>query len=48
LRLAIADRLRDAHGARFMAPELLRAQVAQGHLGRKTSQGFYPHPQEDP
>ncbi len=48
LRLAIVDRLREAHGERFLAPRILRERVAQGHLGRKTGQGLLGWPFEDP
>lgn len=41
VRLAIADHLTDALGARFAAPALLRHKVAAGELGRKTGRGFY-------
>lgn len=38
---------REAHGDRFVAPTLLRRLVAQGRLGKKTGQGFYPYPRLD-
>ncbi len=48
LRLAIADRLREAYGERFQAPELLRLRVAQGQVGLKTGQGLRAWPLEKP
>ncbi|WP_407565409.1 3-hydroxyacyl-CoA dehydrogenase family protein [Streptomyces sp. 184] len=44
VRLAIAEHLRRTLGERFAPPELLRAKVARGELGRKTGQGFYAWP----
>jgi 3-hydroxybutyryl-CoA dehydrogenase len=42
LRLRIADTLFQETGdPRFQAPGILRAKVAQGHLGRKTGLGFH-------
>jgi len=35
------------HGERFAAPVTLRRLVAQGRLGQKSGQGFYPYPQAD-
>jgi len=41
VRLDIARTLAEAYGPRFSPPDLLVSLVAQGHLGRKTGQGFY-------
>jgi 3-hydroxybutyryl-CoA dehydrogenase len=41
VRLAIAEHLAEELGPRFTPPDLLRRLVAEGHLGRKTGQGFY-------
>jgi enoyl-CoA hydratase/3-hydroxyacyl-CoA dehydrogenase len=35
-------------GEGFAPPTVLRRLVAQGRLGRKTGQGFFPYPQPDP
>jgi enoyl-CoA hydratase/3-hydroxyacyl-CoA dehydrogenase len=34
-------------GERFAPPTILRRLVAQGRLGQKSGQGFYPYPQPD-
>lgn len=39
--------LQERHGDRFAPPLLLRRLVAQGRLGLKSGQGFYPYPQPD-
>jgi enoyl-CoA hydratase/3-hydroxyacyl-CoA dehydrogenase len=39
--------LEERHGERFAAPLTLRRLVAQGRLGLKSGQGFYPYPQPD-
>ena len=39
--------LEERHGERFAPPVLLRRLVAQGRLGIKCGQGFYPYPQPD-
>jgi enoyl-CoA hydratase/3-hydroxyacyl-CoA dehydrogenase len=48
---AILERLETAadrrHGERFEPPLTLRRLVAQGRLGQKSGQGFYPYPQLD-
>ncbi len=41
VRLGIAEHLAATLGPRFEPPELLRRKVADGHLGRKSGQGFY-------
>ena len=41
VRLAIAEYLAGELGPHFEPPELLRAKVARGELGKKTGQGFY-------
>ena len=41
VRLAIAEHLAKELGDRFAPPEVLRAKVAAGELGRKSGRGFY-------
>jgi enoyl-CoA hydratase / 3-hydroxyacyl-CoA dehydrogenase len=41
------EQLHEKHGERFAAPVTLRRLVAQGRLGLKSGQGFYPYPQPD-
>lgn len=42
VRLGIARYLHEQLGERFAPPALLVQKVADGHLGRKSGQGFYP------
>ena len=41
VRLAIAEVLHEQIGEQFRPPQLLRDLVAQGHLGKKSGQGFH-------
>src|SRR5437588_5535281 len=41
------ENARERHGERFSVPTILRRMVAQGRLGVKSGQGFYPYPQPD-
>ena len=41
VRLDIAEHLARELGPRFEPPELLRAMVERGDLGRKSGRGFY-------
>jgi enoyl-CoA hydratase/3-hydroxyacyl-CoA dehydrogenase len=46
----VLERLENAqerHGERFAPPTILRRLVAQGRLGQKSGQGFYPYPRPD-
>jgi enoyl-CoA hydratase/3-hydroxyacyl-CoA dehydrogenase len=46
----VLERLENAHerhGERFTPPTILRRLVAQGRLGQKSGQGFYPYPRPD-
>jgi len=45
--LETLERLTEQHGERFAPPVVLRRLVAQGRLGTKTGQGFYPYPNFD-
>jgi enoyl-CoA hydratase/3-hydroxyacyl-CoA dehydrogenase len=47
---AILERMESAqerYGERFSPPTILRRLVAQGRLGQKSGQGFYPYPKPD-
>ena len=47
----VLDRLEHAQrewGEGFEPPSILRRLVAQGRLGKKSGQGFFPYPQPDP
>ena len=46
--LAALERAETEWGDRFSVPTILRRLVAQGRLGKKTGQGFFPYPQPDP
>jgi enoyl-CoA hydratase/3-hydroxyacyl-CoA dehydrogenase len=46
--LVALDRATGRWGERFAAPVILRRLVAQGRLGVKSGQGFYPYPRPDP
>ena len=41
VRLSIAEYLASTLGPRFDPPDLLRAMVEAGNLGKKSGQGFY-------
>ena len=41
------EKAEQEHGERFAAPRILKRLVAQGRLGQKSGQGFYPYPQAD-
>src|SRR4051812_9104176 len=46
--LAALERAEDDWGEHFEPPLILRRLVAQGRLGAKSGQGFYPYPQPEP
>lgn len=46
--LAALERATEKWGDRFAPPVILRRLVAQGRLGVKSGQGFYPYAQPDP
>jgi len=41
------ERAEARHGERFAPPLMLRRLVAQGRLGQRAGQGFYPYPRPD-
>jgi enoyl-CoA hydratase/3-hydroxyacyl-CoA dehydrogenase len=41
------ERARDRYGERFFVPVVLRRLVAQGRLGQKSGQGYYPYPRDE-
>jgi enoyl-CoA hydratase/3-hydroxyacyl-CoA dehydrogenase len=45
--LARLERAAEQWGERFAPPAILRRLVAQGRLGAKSGQGFYPYPRPD-
>jgi enoyl-CoA hydratase/3-hydroxyacyl-CoA dehydrogenase len=45
--LAALERAEAAWGPAFTPPDVLRRLVAQGRLGQKTGQGFFPYPRPD-
>src|SRR3954454_16859513 len=45
--LAALERAQHEWGENFAPPLLLRRLVAQGRLGKKSGQGFFPYPQPD-
>ena len=45
--LAALERAQAEWGDRFTPPIVLRRLVAQGRLGKKSGQGFFPYPQPD-
>jgi enoyl-CoA hydratase/3-hydroxyacyl-CoA dehydrogenase len=46
--LAALERAEQEWGEHFAPPVVLRRLVAQGRLGAKSGQGFYPYPQPEP
>src|SRR5256714_8258371 len=45
--LVALERAQSEWGENFEPPTILRRLVAQGRLGKKTGQGFFPYPQPD-
>ncbi len=45
--LAALERAEQEWGEGFAPPKILRRLVAQGRLGKKSGQGFFPYPQPD-
>jgi enoyl-CoA hydratase / 3-hydroxyacyl-CoA dehydrogenase len=41
------EQAEEEHGERFSPPTILKRLVAQGRLGLKSGQGFYPYPRPD-
>jgi enoyl-CoA hydratase/3-hydroxyacyl-CoA dehydrogenase len=41
------EQFSEQHGERFAPPQILRRLVAQGRLGQKSGQGFFPWPRPD-
>jgi enoyl-CoA hydratase / 3-hydroxyacyl-CoA dehydrogenase len=41
------ENAQERYGERFSPPTILRRLVAQGRLGQKSGQGFYPYPRPD-
>jgi enoyl-CoA hydratase / 3-hydroxyacyl-CoA dehydrogenase len=41
------ENAQERYGERFVPPTILRRMVAQGRLGQKSGQGFYPYPRPD-
>jgi enoyl-CoA hydratase / 3-hydroxyacyl-CoA dehydrogenase len=46
--LSALERAEHEWGENFAPPLILRRLVAQGRLGKKSGQGFFPYPQPDP
>src|SRR5919198_6234265 len=46
--LEALERAQAEWGEHFAPPTILRRLVAQGRLGKKAGQGFFPYPQPDP
>jgi enoyl-CoA hydratase/3-hydroxyacyl-CoA dehydrogenase len=46
--LSDLERAESEWGERFSPPTVLKRLVAQGRLGKKSGQGFFPYPQPDP
>ncbi|HEU4658798.1 MAG TPA: 3-hydroxyacyl-CoA dehydrogenase NAD-binding domain-containing protein [Capillimicrobium sp.] len=41
------ERMAEQYGERFTPPDILKRMVAQGRLGQKSGQGFFPWPRPD-
>src|SRR4051795_6875110 len=46
--LAALERAATEWGPGYTPPKILKRLVAQGRLGKKAGQGFFPYPQPDP